>query len=77
MTRDQQIERAARLRKNKTTVVVGRDEHGRRYAEKTVRHESISLAKKNNGLNAVALQRGEDFPPTLEQLPAIEETAAV
>ena len=67
MTREQYIKRSMKLRKGNTTAVVLLSE-GRRYTHSTTKYVSNNLAKKANGCNAVALQRGENFPPKLSEL---------
>lgn len=71
MTREQYIDKAVRLRKGKDTAIVHEDKHGRRYSV-LMTHGSLNEAKKANGPMAVALQRGEHFPPTKDQLPLLD-----
>lgn len=73
MTRDEKIANCPRLRKGMTTAIVALDKHARRYTDSTKTHDSINAAKRANGCDAVALRRGENFPPRQEELPVIEE----
>lgn len=75
MNREQAIIKAARLRKGRTVAIINEDKHKRRYTDSTKTLPSLNLAKQENGLDAVALRKGEEFPPKLEDLPVIEEAA--
>ena len=72
MNREQHIAKAKSLRKGKTTATIKQDEHGRTYSV-PMQHASLNQAKRHNGPGAVSLVNGESFPPTLDQLPKIEE----
>lgn len=73
MTREEKIANCPRLRKGFVTALVSLDKHERRYTESTKTHDSLNKAKRENGPDAVALLKGENFPPMLKELPPIEE----
>ena len=77
VTREQQIARATHMRKGMTTAIVALDDHERRYTKSTKVHDSLNQAKHANGPSAVSLRRGEHFPPTLDELPVIEDMERV
>lgn len=75
MDRQQRIRQAPTLRKGKSVAEVRQDKHGRDFTVRVRDFDSLNQAKKANGINSVALQRHEQFPPREIELPVIEEAA--
>lgn len=77
MNREQSIVNAKSLRKGYKVASIGVDKHGRRHIVNVVEHDSINLAKKDNGIGNVSLRSEEKLPPLKNDLPVIEEPEAL